>query len=265
MYTITKYLTLIITMLTGTITTINTHGLTIPIKNNNDGLYLSTPNRYVYKGENPNNYLKFNNELWRIISFEPNNMIKIIKAENIKNIPFDENNQNNWETSTLNKYLNQNYYSTMPTEVQNLIADHSWNIGAVYKNQKSGEALKYTIEEEQEQTTNSKIGLISMSEYIEAMDNPQSCGNISLIFKNESKCQNYFDKIVSQNNLEAAWTISKDEYSASTVYYIGNTYFPDNMASSNFIAAIPVVYLNKNITLKGDGTESKPYEITKIN
>ena len=104
-----------------------------------------------------------------------------------------------------------------------------------------------------------------MSEYIEAMDNSKTCGNISLIFKNETKCQNYLDKIVKQNNLEAAWTISKDEYSESTVYYIGNTYFPDNMANSNFIAAMPALYLNKNITLIGDGTKQNPYQITKTN
>ena len=252
-------------MLTGGLTNISTHGLEIPIVKQNSGLYLSTPNRYVYKGINPNNYLKFNNELWRIISFEPDGTIKIIKTENLQNIPFDTNNQNDWETSTLNKYLNNNYYLSLSKEIQNQIVNHTWNIGAVYKNQKAGEALKYTVEEEKEQITTAKIGLISMSEYIEAMDNSKTCGNISLIFKNETKCQNYLDKIVKQNNLEAAWTISKDEYSKSTVYYIGNTYFPDNMANSNFIAAIPSIYLKKNITLIGDGTKTKPYQITKIN
>lgn len=32
--------------------------------------------RYVYKGENPNNYLKFNDELWRIVSLEKGGTIK---------------------------------------------------------------------------------------------------------------------------------------------------------------------------------------------
>ena len=67
-------------MLTGGLTSINTHGLEIAIVKQNGGLYLSTPNRYVYKGINPNNYLKFNNELWRIISFEPDGTIKISKT-----------------------------------------------------------------------------------------------------------------------------------------------------------------------------------------
>ena len=35
------------------LTSINTHGLEIPIVKQNSGLYLSTPNRYVYKGINP--------------------------------------------------------------------------------------------------------------------------------------------------------------------------------------------------------------------
>ena len=61
----------------------------------------------------------------RIISFEPDDTIKIIKAENLKNIPFDENNQNNWETSTLNKYLNQNFYLSLPKDIQDQIVNHT--------------------------------------------------------------------------------------------------------------------------------------------
>ena len=260
---ITKYITLILTLISGSVPTITTHNSQIPVQTKDEGLYLSTPSRYVYKGKDPNNYLNFNNELWRIISFEPDGTIKIIKTQNLQNIPFDEANSNNWETSSLNSYLNNTYLNSIPKEYQNLIETHSWNIGSVYKTQKSGETLKSTKEEEREITYKAKIGLVSMSEYVEAMHDTKLCGSISLIFKNESRCQNYLDKTVKEENKEAAWTISKDEYSESTVYYIGNTYFPDNMANSNFIAAMPALYLNKHITLTGDGTKQNPYQITK--
>ena len=46
-----------------------------------DGLYIDEyeEGRYVYKGVNPNNYLKFNDELWRIVSLENDGTIKIYK------------------------------------------------------------------------------------------------------------------------------------------------------------------------------------------
>ena len=46
--------------------------------------------RYVYKGENPNNYLKFNDELWRIVSLEKDGTIKILKTTKAATVSFDE-------------------------------------------------------------------------------------------------------------------------------------------------------------------------------
>ena len=52
-----------------------------------DGLYADTyeEGRYIYKGANPNNYITFSGETWRIISVESDNTIKIMRnASNIK-------------------------------------------------------------------------------------------------------------------------------------------------------------------------------------
>jgi len=48
-----------------------------------DGLYENQyeNGRYVYRGSNPNNYIKFNNELWRIIAKEADGTYKIIRDE----------------------------------------------------------------------------------------------------------------------------------------------------------------------------------------
>ena len=48
-----------------------------------DGLYGDQyeNGRYVYRGYNPNNYIKFNNELWRIIAKEADGTYKIIRDE----------------------------------------------------------------------------------------------------------------------------------------------------------------------------------------
>lgn len=57
-----------------------------------DGIYKDelTEGRYVYKGGNPNNFVNFNNELWRIIAVETDGSLKIIRANALDTLlPFD--------------------------------------------------------------------------------------------------------------------------------------------------------------------------------
>lgn len=49
-----------------------------------------------YAGNNPNNYILFNNELWRVIGVF-DGQLKLIRKEFYNSgIPFDANNSNNW-------------------------------------------------------------------------------------------------------------------------------------------------------------------------
>jgi hypothetical protein len=49
-----------------------------------DGLYYdSNSGEYYYRGANPNNYIEFNNEVWRIMSISTSGNLKIIKDERI--------------------------------------------------------------------------------------------------------------------------------------------------------------------------------------
>ena len=72
-----------------------------------DGLYKDEyEDRYFYKGANPNNYINFNNSLWRIISVENDGTIKIMKNENIGEMAWDTSVGVYWGTASLNVYLN---------------------------------------------------------------------------------------------------------------------------------------------------------------
>lgn len=53
------------------------------ISQTGDGLY-EMNNELVYRGENPNNYVLFNDELWRIVKIDKDNKIKIILTETVK-------------------------------------------------------------------------------------------------------------------------------------------------------------------------------------
>ena len=121
-----------------------------------------------YYGSNPNNYVSFNNELWRIIGVFGNN-VKLIRNEKLGELSWDSSessvndgygiNQwgeskdtsgNTYEGADLKVYLNKMYYggtsvtcyngtdnqiTTCPTNTldetsKSLIDNHTWNTGA---------------------------------------------------------------------------------------------------------------------------------------
>jgi len=110
-----------------------------------------------YYGANPNNYVSFNNELWRIIGVFGNN-VKLIRSEKLGNLSWDSSESsvnegwgvNEWSQADLKNYLNTMYYggttvtcyngksnqtTTCPTNrldetSKSLIDNHTWNTGA---------------------------------------------------------------------------------------------------------------------------------------
>ena len=100
----------------------------IVIQNKNQGIMLDNNEEYRYYGMNPNNYVRFNNELWRIISVSNvksgvddltgSNRVKIIRNESIGQYSWDSSlssvnsgyGVNNWEQADLKNLLNDLYY-----------------------------------------------------------------------------------------------------------------------------------------------------------
>ena len=76
-------------------------------------------NGYRYEGKNPNNYVYFNNELWRIIGVfdstshgvSNTNLVKIIRNESIGGYAWHKSNTNDWPNSSLYHLLNDYYYT----------------------------------------------------------------------------------------------------------------------------------------------------------
>lgn len=151
---------------------ISLFGVDIPLVNKGSGLYDGDNGFYVYKGNNPNNYVLFNNELWRIMSVD-NDLIKIIKKDSIGNMAFDKDDSNEWKESSLYEYLNYDYYDTLDSKYKKIV--------------------------------NGDIGIMSMADYIEANSNLKLCGSLDLYFRNDEKClkTNYING--------TAWTLTKEE------------------------------------------------------
>src|SRR5699024_4171853 len=91
-----------------------------------------------YMGANPNNYVSFNNELWRIIGVfdvksskngESEKRLKIIRDGSIGKYAWASNRRNNWATASLNTYLNGTYLNSLTSEAQSMIGNTLWNLG----------------------------------------------------------------------------------------------------------------------------------------
>ena len=73
-----------------------------------------------YEGKNPNNYVWFNDELWRIIGVfdetshgqNGEHLTKIIREDSLGSFSWDLTRSNNWATSSLYKLLNGAYYNS---------------------------------------------------------------------------------------------------------------------------------------------------------
>ena len=80
-------------------------------------------NGYRYEGKNPNNYVWFNNEYWRIIGVfdtevvksdnttESKSLVKIIRADVLDGLAWNKSGTNDWTAASLNKLLNGAYYN----------------------------------------------------------------------------------------------------------------------------------------------------------
>ena len=222
-----------------------------------DGLYADAyeEGRYVYKGANPNNYITFNNEEWRIVAVETDGTLKVRRNESIGKMPWDTAASSNWtRPATLNTYLNNDYYNSLPTDEQNQIQIHAYGVGSVKQDNTD---LAGQIVDENGTVWTGNIALMSVSDYIRANTNIEQCGNLGLNNTNYTICKttNYL------LNTDFPWTISSRAGYEGLVFIVtSNSYF-DNYYTYNNIAVYPTLYLKSDITLSGEGTTSNPYTI----
>jgi len=223
-----------------------------------DGLYADEyeAGRYVYKGANPNNYITFNNEIWRIISVEKDGTLKIMKKDSIVTMSWDTSDSNNWaRPATLNTYLNTEYYNSLSSEAQALIQTHTWGIGGVTYNNTD---LAAQIQSENGTTWSGNIGLMSASDAIRANTNTDQCGNLKLNYSNQSTCKTTNYIVPTSGYL---WTISPSASFTTSVFAVySSSFVADNSALDDY-GVLPALYLTPNITLEGEGTETDPYTI----
>ena len=207
---------------------------------------------YIYRGNNPNNYITFNGEEagWRIISVEPDHTLKIISVteENQAYNTYEPNESEDFDPiewgarNSLNLYLNGDYLNNLTSKA--LISQHNFDVGTVSGDEDNLEDIKALT---QDVTWNGSVGLISISDYFNS--------------NSEEKCRNFKD--FDANDCPST-TYINDTLTLSTngeqVYMIDAGYKLQDIKTP--FSVRPVLYLKSGTRISsGDGSEGSPYVV----
>ncbi len=214
--------------------------------------------RYFFKGANPNNYITFNDEDWRIISVECDGTIKIVRDVVIENIMWDTYGSNNWaRPAALNSYLNSTYLNSLNSASKRQIISHDFSIGGVTRNNND---LAGQVNDENNKTWNGKIALPTASEYLRTNSN-SNCKTLSSNNGNYETCKNTTWMYVI--NIDYWWTLSASASDIDDVFFVTNygAVF-NNYPYYTGSAARPTLYLSSEVQITGgDGSQSNPYTL----
>ncbi len=227
----------------------NSIDITDNVVTEGDGLYedIYEEGRYVYRGQDPDNYIMFNDELWRIVAKEADGTYKIIRNEVLANRPFDNKNRTASSTyctsasgcgvyaavsgtfsspsgsqsgtvtedSSIKLYLNDDYYTNnINATAKGQMISHSFNIGAVERLDQSGveaDSIEKNIAGEKMYTWTGNVGLANVSDILKASINP-SCTSASTSSVYRDICNsNYLLDKGTESSLYY-WTINAYSY-----------------------------------------------------
>ncbi len=209
--------------------------------------------RYFFTGANPNNYITFNNESWRIISIECDGTIKIIRNDSIGNMVWNTSHGDYWSSpASLNTYLNETYYNDeLNATARSQIVSKEWGVGTVIH---SNNNLAEQINGENSKKWNGKIALVTASEYIRTNNN-NNCKTFAAI-ENKTNCANY-------NWLYTRYAYYTLNPPSDFGFYAIYIRADGGLGGDDYTVKVrPVLYLSSNIKITGgDGTQNNPYTI----
>ena len=161
----------------------------------------------------------------------------------------------------LNTYLNNYWYNSLSSNVQNIVVSHMFNVGVTKYNEMN---LSNTITQEQTYKWKGKVGLMNPSDYVKASTN-SVCTSVKA-YNSNSSC---YSNSATHNWIYAgpatktwSWTIAPFSLSsANSVFHVSSAGNLNNGSASRSGGAAPVLYLSSDISLEGDGTSNSPYTV----
>ena len=239
-------------------------------------------NNLRFIGADPNNYVSFNNELWRIIGIFNNidngtgtkeTRLKIIRSEPYNtSIEWDSNNTNDWTQASLQKELNGTYLNSITSPYKEMISNVKWNLGGLSSSSNIPSSF-YTSERGtrvyngRPTEWTGKIGLMYPSDYGYATSggsgtDRNTCLNTALFnwdSSSVSDCKNNDWLYDGSNN---QWTITPHSSYSNFVFYVRTTRNVGSDRADRSNAVSPALYLISNVKISGgSGSSSDPYRL----
>ncbi len=261
--------------------------------NNTTTLAYDEANNLRYIGADPNNYVLFNDELWRIIGVfsedthgvSGQKLIKIIRNDSIGNIAWNSANTNNWSTASLQTTLNGDYlngsgsYASTGIKsdtARNMIEIVTWKLGGTsnYTSASNGLASHFygyergtTVYSGRPTTWSGKVALMYPSDYGYATSGGSTTNRDACLAKelynwdssSFSDCKNN-DWLYDSSTIQ--WTLTPHSSQSRRVFYVNGAGCVRSSYAFNSGGVRPSVYLTSNVKiLGGDGTSNSPYTL----
>ena len=254
-------------------------------------------NGYRYEGKNPNNYIWFNNEYWRIIGVfdsashgvSGKNLVKIIRADVLDGLAWHKSKTNDWTASSLKSLLNGAYYkaedgtssgycygygTTAPANCdytkrgiqsgyRGMIANVTWHLGGYSITSATAEAFYgyergTTVYSGRPTSTTGYIGLMYPSDYGYSVLSSSCARTTNLDSYNSATC-------AGQSWLYGKgydWTLTPYSSHSSYVFNFDINGKLDYNNASRGYGSRPVLYIDASVyKIDGDGSLENPYII----
>ena len=256
---------------------------------------LVNENGYRYEGKNPNNYVWFNNEYWRIIGvFDSTshgqankNLVKIIRADVLDGLTWDKSGANDWTAASLNKLLNGAYYNAqdgtssgyccgcgmtvtancdytkkgIQSGYRNMIANVTWHLGGYSSSSATAESFYgyergTTVYSGRPTSTTGYIGLMYPSDYGYSVLSSSCTRTTNLGSYGSATC-------AGQSWLYGKgyeWTLTPISSDSNKVFYLYSYGYVRNNPAYEGYGSRPVLYLDASVyKIDGDGSLNNPY------
>lgn len=219
------------------------------------GLY-KIGNEYIYRGEQVNNFVSFNDKLWRIVKINADGDFRLIEVSRKETYVWDDRYNTNTNSNTgINDYRVSRMRETLDS---------------IYETEFSDDLKSYIVSQnvclgkrDSDSTDNS--GSIECSDILQNQYVSLLQANEFVISSIDEGCKALTDReCMNYNYLSTLdrtfWTITADTYKTDKVYKISSTVTSSTTSSSSAIKI--VIHLDGDVVITGgDGTEANPYVI----
>lgn len=226
---------------------------------------------YVYRGEAVKNFVKIDENLWRIVKVDKNNEVVLVLDEPYINV---KNWDNRYNTARKMTYGYNDYKKSRLREINDSIyeASKKEDTSEYKKPLLSKNAIKYISGynlcygnrdanastndnsiECKNVLENTKIGALTLSDFINASTDPE-CKNST-----SKSCQNY-NYLIS--NKKTFWLVTGNTINSYEVYRVNQYGKIESIQASSYSSVRPVIHLNsKTMFNSGTGEQVDPYTI----